>query len=98
MQVKHNLLHIQVYFSRKYLKLCLFYSASPSIQSHITNSLDNEPLTNEQNQSILSFPDHETPSSEESEEVIDDDNQLKLSAQTLVDDLIQDAQDKYQRV
>jgi hypothetical protein len=93
MQVKLNLLHIQVYFSNKYLKLCLFYLVSPSIQSHITNSLENE-----QNQSILSFPDHETPSSEESEEVIDDDNQLKLSAQTLVDDLIQDAQEKYQRV
>jgi hypothetical protein len=56
--------------------------------------------TNEQNQSILSFPEHETsPSpSEQSQELVDDDSQLKLSAHILVDDSIQDAQEKYQRV
>jgi hypothetical protein len=86
----------------------LFYSASPSIQSHLTNSPEDELLstgtilnkeTNDaQNQSILSFPDHDTPLSQQSEELINDDSQLRLDAQTLVDDSIQNAQEKYQRV
>jgi len=86
----------------------LFYLVSPSIQSHLTNSPEeNEPLStgtivnqesNEQNQSILSFPDHDTPLSQQSEELINDDSQLRLDAQILVDDSIQNAQEKYQRV
>jgi hypothetical protein len=86
----------------------LFYLVSPSIQSHLTNSPEaDEPLSsgtifnqesNEQNQSILSFPDHDTPLSQQSKELINDDSQLRLDAQILVDDSIQNAQEKYQRV
>jgi len=76
--------------------------ASPNIQSQLTNLPDNEPLstgtisnheTNEQNHSVLSFPEHDTSPSRESEELIDDDSQLKLNAQILVDDSIENAQE-----
>ena len=53
---------------------------------------------NDQNQSILSFPDHDTPLSQQSEELINDDTQLRLDAQILVNDSIENAQEKYQRV
>ncbi|CAF3532869.1 unnamed protein product [Rotaria sordida] len=87
--------------------LRLFYLVSPSIQSHITNSPEDEPLStgtilhnenNEQNHSILSFPDHDSSPSQVSEQLIDNNNQLKLDAQILVDDSIQNAQEKYQRI
>ncbi|CAF4380286.1 unnamed protein product, partial [Adineta steineri] len=81
---------------------------SPSIKSHITNSPDeDEPLTtdtiftngyNEQNESIISFPDHDTSPSQRSVEIINDDSQLRLDAQILVNDSIQTAQEKYQRI
>ena len=83
----------------------IFFLVSPSVRSQVTESPEGEPLSNntmfnnDPNQSIFSFPDHDTPLSQQSEEVIDDDgSQLKLDAQNLVDDLIQNAQDKYQRV
>jgi hypothetical protein len=86
----------------------LLYLVSPSIQSHLTYSPEeDEPLStgtifnqesNEQNQSILSFPDHDTPLSQQSEELINDDSQLRLDAHILVDGSIQNAQEKYQRV
>jgi len=84
-----------------------FYLASPNIESQLTDSRENEPLSidtitnngsNEQNQSILSFPEHDTSPSQKSEELIDNDNQLKLNAQLFVDDSIQNAQEKYQEV
>jgi hypothetical protein len=82
---------------------------SPSIQSHVIDSPEDEPLsndplvdneTNEQNQSILSFPEHDTPLTQQSDEFIedDDDDQLKFDAQILVDDVIENAQEKYQGV
>ncbi|CAF4556609.1 unnamed protein product [Rotaria sp. Silwood1] len=80
---------------------------SPSVQSHLANSPEDEPLStgtilhnenNEQNPSILSFPDHDSSPSQESEQLNDNDNQLKLDAQIFVDDSIQNAQEKYQRV
>jgi hypothetical protein len=46
----------------------------------------------------LSFPEHDTSPSQESEELIDNDNQLKLNAQILVNDSIENAQEKYQKV
>ena len=66
------------------------YLASPSIQSHLTDSPEDEPLstgtmfnneTNEQNQSVLSFPEHDTSPSQEVEEFINDDfNTAKVMA------------------
>lgn len=54
--------------------------------------------TSEQNQSILSFPDHDISLSQQSEQLINDNSQFKLDIQILVDDSIQIAQEKYQRV
>ncbi|CAF2968628.1 unnamed protein product [Rotaria sp. Silwood2] len=82
-------------------------SLSPSVQSHLTKSPEDEPLStgtishnenNEQNPSILSFPDHDSSPSQESEQFIDNDNQLKVDAQIFVDESIQNAQEKYQRI
>ena len=53
---------------------------------------------NEQNQSILSFPEHNSSPSQISEESISNQNQLKLNAQMFVDDSVHDAQNKYQSV
>ncbi|UJR37763.1 hypothetical protein I4U23_030456 [Adineta vaga] len=84
------------------------YSISPSIQSHRTNSREeDEPLitgtgfdneTNEQNLSIFSFPDHDTPLTQQSDDLINDEGQLILDAQVLVNDSIQNAQEKYQNI
>jgi hypothetical protein len=60
--------------------------------------MSNNETTNEQNHSVLSFPEHDTPLSQKSEKLIDDDTQLKLNALVLVDDSIQNAQEKYQKV
>lgn len=79
----------------------ILYLVTPNIQSQTIDSHVDEPLSNdtisnnEQNQSVLSFPEHDTP---QSEKLIDDDTQLKLNAQILVDDSIQNAQEKYQKV
>lgn len=76
-------------------------SASSNIESRLAESPGNESLSNgtitnnEQNHSILSFPEHDTSPLQESEELIDDDdddNQLQLNAQILVDDSMQTAQ------
>lgn len=62
-------------------------------------SQGNEPLSNgtksqnEQNHSILSFPEHDTSQSQQSEGLIDNDHQLKQNAQIIVDDSIQKAQE-----
>jgi hypothetical protein len=81
--------------------------ASPNIPSRTTDSPEDPPFstdtksnneTSEQNQSILSFPEHDTPPSQVSDELIDDHHHLKLNAQILVDDSIQNAQEKYQKV
>jgi hypothetical protein len=79
----------------------ILYLVTPNIQSQTIDSHVDEPLSNdtisnnEQNQSVLSFPEHDTP---QSEKLIDDDTQLKLNAQIFVDDSIQNAQEKYQKV
>ncbi|CAF0755959.1 unnamed protein product [Adineta steineri] len=84
------------------------YAVSPSIKSHVTNSPEEDELLttdtiftngiNEQNESIISFPDHDTSPSQRSVEIINDDSQLRLDAQILVNDSIQTAQEKYQRI
>ena len=85
----------------------LFLLVSRSVESHLTNSHENEPLsvdtifhdgTNEQNQSVLSFPDHTLSPSQQSDESINSHNRLELEAQILVDDSIQNAREQYQRV
>lgn len=52
----------------------------------------------EHNNSILSFPDHDSSQSQDYEELVDDEDQLKLDAEMLVNDSIQNAQEKYQEV
>ena len=101
MQVTLNQLHILVDFSKFILTNCCFVLdlVTPNIQSQLID----EPLStgtisnNEQNQSILSFPEHDTPLSQKSERLVDDDTQLKLNAQILVNDSIENAQKKYQK-
>ncbi|CAF4483503.1 unnamed protein product [Rotaria socialis] len=83
------------------------YTVSPSIQSHLTISPVDEQLstgtklhkdTSEQNHSVLSFSDHESSSSEKSEAILDNYNLLTSNAQMLVDDSIQNAQEKYKKL
>ncbi|CAF1584565.1 unnamed protein product [Adineta ricciae] len=71
-------------------------SVSPSLRSPQTQSRE-ENETYEQNQSIFSFPDHDTPLSQQSQDIINDDSQLRLDAEEFVNDSIQNAQEKYQK-
>ena len=87
----------------------ILYLVSPNLQSQSIGSpvdellsvdtiVSNHETMNEQNHSILSFPEHDTPLSQQSEKLVDDDSQLISNAQILVDDSIQDAQEKYRKV
>ena len=83
----------------------IFYlvSANNHSQSTVDEFLSNDATpasqtTTEQNHSILSFPEHDTSPSQISEKFIDHDVELKQKAQIIVDDSIQTAQEKYQKV
>ncbi|CAF1584826.1 unnamed protein product [Adineta ricciae] len=71
-------------------------SVSPSLRSPQTQSRE-ENETYEQNQSIFSFPDHDTPLSQQSQDIINDDSQLRLDAEVFVNDSIHNAQEKYRK-
>lgn len=79
-----------------------FSIVSPSVQSHLTITPENEPLStentlqkdinNEQNYSVFSFPEHDSSPSQES------DNQLVLDANAIVDESMRNAQEEYTKV
>jgi hypothetical protein len=80
---------------------------SPSAQSYVSESSEDDPPslaaglnddTHEYNPSIFSFHEHDTPLSQRLDHIVDDESQLKSDAQMLVEDLMRDAREKYQRV
>ena len=94
----------QMFHRESSYRLCPVPLVSPSIQSHAMHSADNESpsisvLSDiDANPSILSFPDHDTPVSQQSEQLVDDDQQLRLDAQVFVDEVIRVALEQYQQV
>ncbi len=108
--LKLNRLKIQVdFFNLRRIYSLIQYLVFLNIQSQSIDTPVDEPLTtdttsnneitpNEQNHSILSFSEHDTSQSHASEKLINDDRRLELNAQILVDDSIQNAQEKYQKV
>lgn len=92
-----------VYFLSFIPSLVSPMNQSQSVQSPIGGTLSNDTtphshMTTEQNHSVLSFPEHDISPSQESEKLIHDDSQLKQKAEIIVNDSIQTAREKYQKV
>jgi hypothetical protein len=64
-------------------------------QSMHTNS---SPNTNERNPSIFSFPEHDTPKSQQSDQIIDHADRIRIQTDLFVDTILRNAQQIYLRV